>query len=204
MMFQRLYQNAVGSKARLIANFQQLGCASSFPMQRWRFAALVAPAASFGCEVWGVYFQGTLSLPAGKLRSVQAAYLRGLCSLPKSGSLAPIFAEVGEEAWDMQWGRRVCKFGWRLGQLPISALHREILMMTSVMPGSRPATGPAADVRCTDAFDSMPRELHMQTSCCPSPLQPFPFASTLYESPSPCPAKPLLAASRLMKGQRMI
>ena len=98
MMYQRLYQNVVGSKARLIANFQQLGCASSFPMQRRLFAALVAPAASFGCEVWGGHFQGTLSMPAGKLLSVQAAYLRGLCSLPKSGLLAPNFAKVGKEA----------------------------------------------------------------------------------------------------------
>ena len=48
VMFQRLYRNALGSVARLVSSFKQLGCSSSLPMKRRLFATLVAPAASYG------------------------------------------------------------------------------------------------------------------------------------------------------------
>ena len=100
-MFQQLYRNALGSMARLVSSFKQLGCASSLPMKRRLFATLVAPAASYGCEVWGGHFLGRLMPQAAKLLSIQTGFLRRLCSLPKSESAVPMFAELAEEPWDM-------------------------------------------------------------------------------------------------------
>ena len=126
-MFQRLYQNGLGSKARLVANFKQLGCASSLPMQCRLFDTLVTPAASYGCEIWGGHFLGRLSVPAKSLLGLQASFLRRVCSLPKTVSLPPLFEELAQEPWDMQWWRKVVRFAFSLGRLSDGSLHKEIL-----------------------------------------------------------------------------
>ena len=133
VMFQRLYRNALGSVARLVSSFKQLGCSSSLPMKRRLFATLVAPAASYGCEVWGGHFRGRLIPQAAQLLSIQAGILQGLCSLPKSGSALPMFAESAEEPWDMQWWRQVVRFALRLKGMGVGLCTRTFSSTISEM-----------------------------------------------------------------------
>ena len=134
---------SAASKGRVTGNRSPCS-ASSLPMKRRLFATLVAPAASYGCEVWGGHFLGRLMPPAAKLLSVQAGFLRRLCSLPKSGSALPVFAESAEEPWDVQWWRQVVRFALRLERMGIGSLHKDILRDNVRDAHGSPAAGKRA------------------------------------------------------------
>ncbi len=78
-MLRQLCCAGQGARAKLQANFGRLGCTTSVPMLLRLFATLVAPAISYGCEVWGSQLQGRLNSDAKKLQGVQLAFLRSVC-----------------------------------------------------------------------------------------------------------------------------
>ena len=86
-------------------------------------------------------FWADLIPQAAKLLSIQAGFLRRLCSLPKSGSALPMFAELAEEPWDMQWWRQVVHFALRLKGVVSGALHRDILLDNVRDAQANPAAG---------------------------------------------------------------
>ena len=73
-VLRQLYSARQGARAKLQADFGRLGCMSSVPMLLRLFATLVAPAISYGCEVWGSQLQGRLTWDAKKLQGVQFAF----------------------------------------------------------------------------------------------------------------------------------
>ena len=69
------------------------------------FAPLVAPAISYGCEVWGSQLQGRLNTQisdAKKLQGVQLAFLRSVCGrLPVGVPSAAVLASEMAEDFEM-------------------------------------------------------------------------------------------------------
>ena len=59
-MLRQLHSAGQGARAKLQANYGRLGCTTSVPMLLRLFSAVVAPAVSYGCEVWGSRLQGRL------------------------------------------------------------------------------------------------------------------------------------------------
>ena len=59
------------AEAKPQANHGRRGCTTSVPMLLRLFSALVTPAISYGCEVWGSQLQGRLDADARKLQGVQ-------------------------------------------------------------------------------------------------------------------------------------
>ena len=78
-MLRQLHSAGQGARAQLQAKFSRLGCSTSLPMLLRLFSSLVAPAISYGCEVWGSQCHGNLVSDAKKLQGVQVAFLRNIC-----------------------------------------------------------------------------------------------------------------------------
>ena len=120
-----------GAKAKLQANFHRLGCSTSLAMLLRLLSTLVAPAMSYGCEVWGSRCHGNngnLVSDAKKLQGVQLAFLRNVCGrLPVSIPAAADFAELAEDPCSLKWWLQLVGFALRVSDLPPGSLHREIL-----------------------------------------------------------------------------
>ena len=83
------------------------------------FSALVAPAISYGCEVWGSQCHGKLVSDAKKLQGVQLAFLRNVCGrLPVGIPAAAIFAELAEDPCSFKWWVQLVGFALRVSDLP--------------------------------------------------------------------------------------
>ena len=92
------------------------------------FSTLVAPAISYGCEVWGSHCDGNLVSDANKLQGVQLAFLRNVCGrflvdIPA----AAIFAERAEDLCSLKCWVQLVGFASRISDLPQGLLHREVL-----------------------------------------------------------------------------
>ena len=93
------------------------------------FSTLVAPAISYGCEVWGSQCHGNLVSDAKKLQGVQVAFLRSVCgSLPVGVPADVIFAELAEDPCSHKWWVQLVGFALQVSDLPQGSLHHEILI----------------------------------------------------------------------------
>ena len=73
-MLRQLHSAGHGARAKLQASFGKLVCSTSLPVLLRLFSALVAPAISYGCEVWGSQCHGKLVSDAKKLQGVQLPF----------------------------------------------------------------------------------------------------------------------------------
>ena len=75
------------------ASLSKLGCSTSLPGIFLRlFSTLLAPAISYGCEVWELQCHGNLVSDAKKLQGVQLAFLRIVCGRMPVGIPAAVAA----------------------------------------------------------------------------------------------------------------
>ena len=89
---------------------------------------MVAPAISYGCEVWGTQCHGKLVSDAKKLQGVQLAFLRNVWGcLPVGIPAAAIFAELAEDPCSFRWWVQLVGFALRVSDLPRGSLYGEIL-----------------------------------------------------------------------------
>ena len=61
------------------------------------------------------------------LAEIQVSFLRQLCSLKKSVTLAIMFRELAEKPWVHRWWSQVLGFMHRLSVMPESSIHADIL-----------------------------------------------------------------------------
>ncbi len=114
----RLLQNGHGARVLSGSEIQaSVHCDKSFPMMRRLFDAIVKPAVSYGCEIWGTLCSGAALPELSKMGALQLALFRQLCKLRKSVSASVIFAELAEVPWLRVWWTQVLSFMHRLANM---------------------------------------------------------------------------------------
>ena len=110
-MLRQLHSAGQGAEAKLQANFHKLGCSTSLPMLLRLFSTLVAPAISYGCEVWGSHCHGDLLSDAKCFQGVQLAFLQNVPGrLPVGIPAAAGFAELAEDQCNLKWWLQLVGF----------------------------------------------------------------------------------------------
>ena len=141
-MLRQLHSAGQGARAKLQANYGRLGCTNSVPMLLRLFSAVVAPALSYGCEVWGSQLQGKLDSDAKKLQGVQSAFLRGVCGrLPVGIPMPAILNEVAQDPCTLSWWVQLVRFAVQLSAMPSGSLHRDTLRDNILDAFAKPAAG---------------------------------------------------------------
>ena len=112
------------SWAKLQGQFGELHDGRSVWLMRALFLAAVPPAGSYGCEVWGVRFQGQRQA----LAKTHVQLLRRLLRLPKSVSAALVLRELGVASPQALWLRGVLRFLDALARAPADSLWRAVAL----------------------------------------------------------------------------
>ena len=133
-MLRQLYSAGQGARARFQANYGRLGCTMSVPMLLRLFSVVVAPAISYGCEVWGSQLQGRMGADVKKLRSICGR-------LPVGIAMRAILNEVAQEPCNLSWWVQLVLFAVRMPGMPSGSLHHEILRDNVLDAFARPSVG---------------------------------------------------------------
>ena len=114
-IMRQLHSASQSARAKLQANYGRLGCMTSVPMLLRLSSTLVAPAVSYGCEVWGSQLQGRLDAVAKKLQGVQSAFLPNVCDrLPVGIPMPAILNEVAQDPCTLSWWVQLLCFAVRM------------------------------------------------------------------------------------------
>ena len=143
-MLRQLHSAGQGAKAKPQANYGRLGCMMSVPMLQLLnlFSAVVAPAISCGCEVWGSQLQGRLDSDAKKLQGVRSAFVRSVCGrLPVGIPMPAILNELAQEPCTLSWWVQLVCFAVRMSARPSGSLYREILRDNVLDAFAKPSVG---------------------------------------------------------------
>ena len=104
--------------------------------------ALVAPAVSYGCEVWGSQLQCRLDAGARKSQGVQSAFLRNFCGrLPVAIPMPAILNGMAQDACTLSWWSKLVRFAVRMSGMPSGSLHRDILWDNVLDAFAKPSVG---------------------------------------------------------------
>ena len=106
------------------------------------FSAVIGPALSYSCEVWGSQLQGKLDSDAKKLQGVQSTFLRGLCGrLPVGTPMPAILIEVAQDPSTLSWWVQLVRFAVQLSGMPSGSLHHDTLRGNVLDAFAKPSVG---------------------------------------------------------------